>query len=470
MKPIRFYVTMIAVFATGLSLMAQQHLSGCVYLPEVDGKALRRPYLETRDYLTLPRMHSLKKYCPEVKDQGDYNTCTAWATAYAARTICEAASYGWTNADSITMEAFSPVFVYKQIAISADCKEASSIGESLGKLKDVGTVKYLLYDEPCADNIPPELQNDASNYKIDDYALIFSDYGEEVNKVLMTKKALVHNRPVIISMSYYTSFDSVTELWNGNMDMKVGSHAVCVVGYDDDKFGGAFEIMNSWGPKWGNGGFAWIRYDDYNKIVRYAYDLYIRKLELSWSPVNGEKYNVSGFIDFVNRNGDRCMDFVLDTIGEMVHYYTDEDYMSGKKFRLSVGCSDPVWVYVIATDLHNNISKLFPYSSNVNAYMNYKESHIPIPDEKHEFILDNNVGTDYFCVLYSRVELDIDALIDKIKETDGSIYRKLRNTLGNLLVRQNDVIYESDKVAFSSTSTGMVVPLVVEISHRGISE
>ncbi|MBQ1695031.1 MAG: hypothetical protein II076_03725, partial [Bacteroidales bacterium] len=137
---------------------------------------------------------------------------------------------------------------------------------------------------------------------------------------------------------------------------------------------------------------------------------------------------------------------------------------------LSVGCSDPVWVYVIATDLHNNISKLFPYSSNVNAYMNYKESHIPIPDEKHEFILDNNVGTDYFCVLYSRVELDIDALIDKIKETDGSIYRKLRNTLGNLLVRQNDVIYESDKVAFSSTSTGMVVPLVVEISHRGISE
>ena len=73
-------------------------------------------------------------------------------------------------------------------------------------------------------------------------------------------------------------------------------------------------------------------------------------------------------------------------------------------------------------------------------------------------------------MLYSRVELDIDALIDKIKETDGSIYRKLRNTLGNLLVRQNDVIYESDKVAFSSTSTGMVVPLVVEISHRGISE
>ncbi len=470
MKRIEFLILVLVLLFAGLSISAQQHLSGCVYLPEKDGKTQYRPRLETRDYATMPRQYSLRKYCPEIKDQGEYNTCTAWATAYAARTISEAASFGWTNTDSITMEAFSPSFVYSQLVYSQDCKEASSIGESLGLLKEMGVVKYSSCNAPCAGIVSPELQKLASDYKIDDYALIFSDYGDKnANKVLLTKKAISHNRPVVVSMTYYKSFDTINEVWNGNMDSKAGNHAVCVVGYDDDKFGGAFEIMNSWGTDWGNGGFAWIRYKDYSNVVRYAYDLYIKKLELSWRPVDGEGYSISGEVDFLGRDGGNCMEFILDSIGEMVHYYTNEDYMSGKKFRLSVGCSDPAWVYVIASDLQDNITKLFPYSDEVSAFMSYNDTHIAIPDETHEFKLDNTVGTDYFCVLYSRVELDIDILIDKIKVTEGSIYKKLKTVLGNLLVAQGDVVYDRNKVAFSSGSGAVVVPMVVEISHRGIS-
>lgn len=471
MKRVEFLVPVLVLLFAGMPLFAQQHLSGCVYLPEKDGKTQYRPRLETRDYATMPRQYSLKKYCPGIKDQGEYNTCTAWATTYAARTICEAAAYGWTNTDSITTEAFSPAFVYSQLVYSQNCGEASSIGESLGLLKEVGTVKYSSCNAPCAGIVSPELQKEAYNYKIDDYALIFSDYGDNnVNKVLLTKKALSHNHPVVVSMTYYKSFDTIYEVWNGKQDTKVGNHAVCVVGYDDDKFGGAFEIMNSWGSQWGNGGFAWIRYNDYSNIVRYAYDLYIQKLDLSWRPIDGEEYNLSGNVEFLARDGGSCMNFILDSIGEMVHYYTDEDYMSGKKFRLSVGCSDPAWVYVIATDLQNNTTKLFPYSDKVSAFMSYNDTHIAIPDETHEFKLDNTIGTDYFCVLYSRVELDIDALIDKIKVADGSIYKKLKTVLGNLLVNQGDVEYNRDKVAFSSGTSAVVVPIMVEISHRGISE
>ena len=35
-----------------------------------------------------------------------------------------------------------------------------------------------------------------------------------------------------------------------------------IVGYDDNKHGGAVEVMNSWGRAWGNDGFVWITYDD----------------------------------------------------------------------------------------------------------------------------------------------------------------------------------------------------------------
>lgn len=54
------------------------------------------------------------------------------------------------------------------------------------------------------------------------------------------------------------------ELWEpSGMDesqMGMGGHAMCVIGYDDRKFGGAFQIMNSCeyvGTEWGSLGTVW---------------------------------------------------------------------------------------------------------------------------------------------------------------------------------------------------------------------
>ena len=42
--------------------------------------------------------------------------------------------------------------------------------------------------------------------------------------------------------------------------MGFGGHAMCVIGYDDRKDGGAFEIMNSWGTDWGQNGYFMMPY------------------------------------------------------------------------------------------------------------------------------------------------------------------------------------------------------------------
>ena len=52
-----------------------------------------------------------------------------------------------------------------------------------------------------------------------------------------------------------------------------GGHAMCVIGYNDRVEGGAFEIMNSWGPEWGQNGLAFIRYGDFKEFVREAYGI-----------------------------------------------------------------------------------------------------------------------------------------------------------------------------------------------------
>ena len=44
-----------------------------------------------------------------------------------------------------------------------------------------------------------------------------------------------------------------------------GGHAYCILGYSDTRE--AFRIQNSWGRSWGQGGRAWIKFDDYAHLL-----------------------------------------------------------------------------------------------------------------------------------------------------------------------------------------------------------
>ena len=90
-------------------VMAQRfkHGMGCHYDPDKDGKVPQKARLMTRDFTSLPKTYSLKKYCPTPKSQAQYGTCTGWASGYAARTICEAIANSWVDKEIINKEAFS---------------------------------------------------------------------------------------------------------------------------------------------------------------------------------------------------------------------------------------------------------------------------------------------------------------------------------------------------------------------------
>jgi hypothetical protein len=77
------------------------------------------------------------------------------------------------------------------------------------------------------------------------------------------KAALANRMPVVIGIPVYTNLyqlsgpDSVYNTTSGNFD---GGHAVTVVGYDDNRYGGAFKIINSWSINWGDEGYFWLPY------------------------------------------------------------------------------------------------------------------------------------------------------------------------------------------------------------------
>ncbi|RRB00984.1 hypothetical protein [Larkinella rosea] len=56
-------------------------------------------------------------------------------------------------------------------------------------------------------------------------------------------------------------------------DNRFCGHALCISGYDDTEYGGAFRVVNSFGKGWGGQGFCWISYADLVRFTRYGFKI-----------------------------------------------------------------------------------------------------------------------------------------------------------------------------------------------------
>ena len=65
--------------------------------------------------------------------------------------------------------------------------------------------------------------------------------------------------------------------------------------------------------------------------------------------------------------------------------------------------------------------------------------------------------------------MNLDLIIDKIKKTSGSFYDKVKNAIEDDVVPINDIHYFQDKLGFSAKSDKTIVPLIVEVPHKGIT-
>lgn len=470
----KFFSTTIMIII-GVCVQAQDDFFATGLLPD-DGRyeqLQQKAELMTRDYTILPNQYSLMKYCPVVKSQSNYGTCTSWATAYAARTIAEAIKWGWTDRTKITQEAFSPLFVYAQIKNrnDANCQNGSYISDALDLMKNKGVPKFSAFSVLCASYVSPALLEIATQFKIDDYFTLFSiNFANGNEKVSRVKKALSEDCPVVIAMHLPSSFHQAQSVWNGlDVDTKKhGYHAMCVIGYDDTKNGGSFHIMNSWGTNWGDNGFVWVRYQDFAKYVDQAYEIYVKKHRYPEPLPNPEpkpvKLNeLSGELTLQLATGEKMVPS-LDQTNSI--YRIADEYISGTRYRLYISNNEPAYVYAIGSDLENNVSKVFPPKDNISAALTYKSNHIAIPDEMYYIEMDNTTGKDYLCVLYSKDALDINEIVNKVKSTNGSFNEKIKFAISGKNASPNDIKYAVSDIAFNAKTEKTIVPIIVEIKHK----
>jgi hypothetical protein len=408
---------------------------------------------------SLPSSASLKKWAPTPKSQGQYGTCTAWSSGYCALTIVQSIKKSRTDKTEITENAYAPGFIYSQIRFpeDANCSMGAYIDEALGTLKTKGAPKLSDFTESCITNVPSEIFAKASASRIKDFAKIF---GNENNafKISATKKSLSENKPVVIGMKCPNSFSNAKGVWNPteNFNDNFGGHAMCVIGYDDNQYGGAFEIQNSWGTWWGNEGYIWIRYQDFANFTKYAYEL-IDDL----NPDPGQDIQLAGKFKLQLNDGSAM---AVKYNGS--YYKVQKSYRSGTKFRIYISNNEPAYVYSFGSDMTEATYQLFPYKPNISPALTYKQNDVALPDEESYIEMDNTTGTDHLCVLYSKNPLNIDDIRNRVERETGSFYEKIQKVLGNLLMEQSEIQYTGNKMEFNAKSKSKSVALILaEIEH-----
>lgn len=410
------------------------------------------------DYDNLPSAHSIKMFAPKPMNQGPKGTCAGWSTAYAARTILEAIINNYSG-NKINEIAFSPSFVYNQLSNDSLCQSGISLNEALSLIQNRGSIAISRFFYDCNRKVNNNDSLEALDHRIIEYREVANYYNG--NQTKFVKKSIAENKPVVIAFDTPLSFSKAKELWQPDTsDMKYWGrgHGMAVVGYDDKKYGGAVELMNSWGTKWGNGGFTWVRYSDFDFFCRWAYELIDKGTE------EGTRPDISGSITFCETDNSPIISAYT---GE--YFKFDKPYYPGSLFNIVFSNDQPAYVYAFTSDdASGKVEKIFPLQKNMSAYLPYTNNNVALPDEDTYLMLDDVKGRTFFCFLYSKKAIDIDAKIETLSRMEGELWPNIKSLFRDLLILPNKINFSSHgKVSFSAFSKdGTVVPVFFEIENR----
>ncbi|MCI4668846.1 MAG: C1 family peptidase [Bacteroidia bacterium] len=388
-------------------------------------------YLETEIFEPLaygssgiPSSYSLLKYAPPRKNQGRQGSCVGWASAYAARSILYARETG-KNPSQIP---FSPSYLYNHIAIPNSQCQGSYLPDAMDFMKRVGAMplSQFPYDpSSCQTRSSRNQQQVASNFRVRGYQRLTK--GGNRPDMQAIKQYIAKGGPVVIGMEVGGTFMRAMEgrrLWEPNRSDRskygYGGHAMCVIGYDDNLAGGAFEIMNSWGPEWGQNGVAWVKYRDFDYYVMEAYGLYPMGQTIQQ---NKDRLAVK-FGLFLNNQGRSIQ--LRNTGGNT--FQTMQAVKKKESFKIQVANSVECYTYVFGMETDGSSYVLFPYTPQHSAYCGITGVRL-FPRDK-SLVPDEIGNKDYMAVVVSKRELDYKALNNSINNSRGSSYaEKVNNAI-----------------------------------------
>ena len=202
----------------------------------------------------LPKSVDLRAKCPPVYNQGQLGSCTANAIAGAIEfDFLKQAHTDYTP---------SRLFIYYNERLME-----GTISEDAGAALRDG-IKTVNKYGVCNETLWPYNESNFTTKPSDTaYTTALTDIVtkyEKLTDIHSYKAALAAGYPFVFGFSVYGAFESQEVATTGIVpqpdlnDQFMGGHAVCAVGYDDDKQW--FIVRNSWGADWGDGGYFYLPY------------------------------------------------------------------------------------------------------------------------------------------------------------------------------------------------------------------
>lgn len=444
----------VSQFATGGKLDPEQFKKASVYEALADDNT-KNP---------LPEMVSLAKFAPNRMNQGHQGSCVAWSSAYAARTIIESAS----TAQDPNAVAYSPAFLYNQIGL--DGCQGSYLIRAMEFMTNKGALPFsnFPYDEnDCSRQPNTTLWNYASQHKMHGFNRLTEDEGVSNLNMRAIKEHLAKDAPVVIGMMVGGSFmqDMMGQkVWHPTdqdySQMGFGGHAMCVVGYDDRLEGGAFQIMNSWGPEWGQNGLAYVRYGDFKHFVREAYGV-------DPMPKRGAALNVDFECNIGLVNND-TKQYIPLKLGSSNTFATTSPIEKGTKFKIEIKNAIECYIYLFTPNTSGSSFVLFPYKPIHSPYCGITGTRL-FP--RKESIRADEVGNkDFMGVVVSKQALDYNAINTAINSSTQSTFAgKLNDAISSAAIKNVKYSAGNGGTIYFKAAAGeqnKVVGCVVEIDKQ----
>ena len=185
-----------------------------------------------------------------------------------AYTVASALEY-YVNLKKNYKDNLSPDYISLNLASN---RQDMTFQEAFKFLIENGTVSAAIMPYG-ASSISPAVYA-TPKFGIQNFLFLFHETTKGRQKIFETRKALMRGHPVVLEMRVDPGFEKLRQVryWappttTGDSDITT---PVVVVSYDEDLE--AFEILTSLGSEWGEGGYIWVNYADFEK---YALDGFV---------------------------------------------------------------------------------------------------------------------------------------------------------------------------------------------------
>jgi C1A family cysteine protease len=453
---------LLDMFTKGATLDPKEYDKADVYEPLADNT--KNP---------LPERVSLEAFAPPRLNQGQQGSCVAWASAYAARSIVNNEA---TKQAPSKETAFSPSYLYNQIKIENSGCQGSYLIRAMETMLKGGVAPFSKFgydDQDCSRRPPPDAIESAQRYKIKGFQrLSKSDDPNSGVDMLGMKQHLVKGSPVVIGMMVGGSFMQEMEgqeRWlPTERDYQVsgfGGHAMCVIGYDDYKFGqeGGFQIMNSWGPDWGKNGLAWVRYGDFDHFTKEAYAVYPQGES---GEVKPSRFDMRFGLAVVDAKGKATGENIpLVREGGRV-FRTAKPIAKGTRFKIEVTNNIECYTYLFGEETDGSTYVLFPYTPKHSPYCGITGTRVFPKDQS---LTADEVGTtDVMAILVYNQAVNFPQLNEVMKTSAAKgLEAKLVGALGTELMNADGLAYsEGPTFGAAGPASSNAVAFVLKIDKR----